>query len=107
MKGDFLWRMEPERKEFRRRDGELPGRLRRPDMIAPEEIAAALQDAVRASFGIDENGAIMEASRLFGFQRVGKEIKSRFQAVLRDLVSVGVLQERGGQLHAATGERDR
>ena len=101
MNGDFLWRMEPERVEFRRRDGELPGRLRKPDMIAPEEIGAALQRVVRSSFGIDENGAITEASRLFGFQRVGKEIRTTFQAVLRDLVTVGILQERGGQLHAA------
>ncbi len=102
MKGDFLWRMEPERVVFRRRDGKLPGRLRKPDMIAPEEIGAALQYAVLLSLGIDENGAITEASRLFGFQRVGKDIKTRFQAVLRDLVSVGVLQERAEQLHVAT-----
>ena len=104
MKGDFLWRMEHERVAFRRRDSELPGRLRKPDMIAPEEIGAALQCAVHSSYGIDENDAITEASRLFGFQRVGKEIKTRFQAVLRDLVSVGILQERGGQLHAPKRE---
>ena len=100
MKGDFLWRMEQERVEFRRRDGELPSRLRRPDMIAPEEIGAALQAAVHSSYGIDANGAITEASRLFGFKRVGKEIQTRFQAVLRDLVTVGILQERSGQIHA-------
>ena len=100
MKGDFLWRMEQERVEFRRRDGELPSRLRRPDMIAPEEIGAALQAAVHSSYGIDANGAITEASRMFGFKRVGKEIQTRFQAVLRDLVTVGILQERSGQIHA-------
>ena len=101
MKGDFLWRMEQERVEFRRRDGELPGRLRRPDMIAPEEIGAALQRAVHLSYGIDENGAITEASRLFGFQRVGKEIKTKFRMVLEGLVVAGIVQDRGGQLHAA------
>ena len=107
MKGDFLWRMEPERVEFRRRDSELPGRLRKPNMIAPEEIGAALQCAVHSSYGIDENGAITEASRLFGFQRVGKEIKTRFQAVLRDLVTSGNLQVRDGQLHVAKPESNR
>ena len=36
--GDFLWRSDHERMEFfRRRDDRLPGRMRRPDMIAPEE----------------------------------------------------------------------
>ena len=98
-KGEFLWRVEPEGLEFRRRDGQLPGRLRKPEMIAPEEIGAALQCAVRLSFGIDKDDAIMEASRLFGFQRVGKEIRARFQAVLRDLVATGVVQDRDGQLH--------
>lgn len=100
--GDFLWRVDQERVAFRRRDGELPGRLRRPDMIAPEEIGAALRCAVQSSYGIDVNGAVTEASRLFGFKRVGKEIQTRFKVVLRDLVTVGVLQEHGGQLHAAT-----
>ena len=73
-------------------------------MIAPEEIGAALQRAVHSSYGIDENGAITEASRLFGFKRVGREIQTRFKVVLRDLVTVGVLRERGGQLHAAKPE---
>ena len=68
-------------------------------MIAPEEIGAALQRAVLLSFGIDEDGAITEASRLFGFQRVGKDIRARFRAVLRDLVVSGVVQDRDGQLH--------
>ena len=101
MKGHFLWRVDQERVEIRRRDSELPGRLRKPDMIAPEEIGAALQSAVHSSYGIDENGAVTEASRLFGFKRVGKEIQTRFQTVLRDLVAAGRVQDRGGQLHAA------
>ena len=107
MEGDFLWRMDPERVEFRRRDSELPGRLRKPDMIAPQEIGAALQCAAHSSYGIDENGAITEASRLFGFQRVGKDIKTRFQGVLRDLVTAGNLQVRDGQLHVVKPESNR
>ena len=104
MRGDFLWRLEQEHVEFRRREADLPGRLRRPDMIAPEEIGAALQCAVRRSYGIDENGAITEASRMFGFRRVGSEIRTSFRAVLKDLVTAGMLQEHGEQLHAAKSE---
>ena len=104
MKGDFLWRVEQGPLEFRRRDGQLPGRLRKPEMIAPEEIGAALQRAVRSSFGIDEDGAITVASRLLGYQRVGREIRTRFHAVLKDLVVAGVLQERGGLLHVPRQE---
>ena len=73
-------------------------------MIAPEEIGAALQHAVRSSFGIGEDGAITVASRLFGYQRVGSEIKTRFHAVVKDLVAAGVLQERGGHLHVPRQE---
>ena len=98
IKGDFLWRIEDE----------LPGRLRKPEMIAPEEIGAALQQAVQASHGIDADGAVTEASRLFGFKRVGREIQTRFKAVLRDLVTVGILQEGGGQLRPVrTNDDDR
>ena len=106
LKGDFLWRIDDDRMEFFRRRGEdeLPGRLRKPEMIAPEEISAALQHAVEASHGIDADSALTEASRLFGFKRVGREIQTRFRAVLRDLVTVGILQVRVGQLHLVRRE---
>ena len=107
MKGDFLWRTDQKSVEFRRRDGELPGRLRSPDMIAPEEIGDALWWAIQQSFGIDERDAIAEASRLLGFQKVGKEIETRFRAVLRDLVVAGIVEDRAQQLHAMRRERSR
>ena len=108
VKGDFLWRIDEEGMEFfRRRDeDELPGRLRRPEVIAPEEVGAALRQAVQASQGIDVDGAVAEASRLFGFKRLGREIQTRFRAVLRDLVTVGDVQECGGQLRPARGDHN-
>ena len=88
VKGDFLWRIDDEQMEFFRRRGEdeLPGRLRKPDMMAPEEISAALRHAVEASHGIDANGALTETSRLFGFKRVGPEIRATFAGVLDGLI---------------------
>ena len=108
MRDDFLWRIDDERMEFfRRRDeDEVPGRLRKPEMIAREEIGVALRQAVQDSHGIDADGAVKEASRLFGFKRVGREIETRFKAVLRHLVTVGILQERGGQLRPARVDHD-
>ncbi|MCY4600495.1 MAG: DUF3320 domain-containing protein [Acidobacteria bacterium] len=108
-RGDFLWRINHDRMEhFRRRDAEeLPGKLRKPEMIAPEEIGIALRHAVEASHGIDADSAVTEASRLFGFKRVGREIQTRFQAVLRDLVTVGILQVRVGQLHLVRRETNQ
>ena len=100
VKGDFLWRIDHGQMEFyRRRDGHLPNRLRKPGMIAPEEIAVALRRAVLASFGIVADDAISEASRLFGFKRVGAEIQATFATVLERLVEHGELEQRGDQLH--------
>ena len=101
MRGDFLWRIDDERMEFFRRRGEdgLPGRLRKPEMIAPEEIGAALRHAVQASHGIDADGALAEASRLFGFKRLGSEIQATFDKVLDGLVRDGAIEQRGNLLH--------
>ena len=79
MKGDYLWRIDHGQMEFfRRRNDSLPSRLRKPEMIAPEEIGVALRQATQASFGIVADDAIGEASRLFGFKRVGAEIRATF-----------------------------
>ena len=100
MVGNFLWRVDHERMEFFRRRDDLPGRMRKPDVIAPEEIGAALRYAVQTSFGIGANDAVVEASRLLGFKRVGPDIKATFAGVLDDLVERGVFEKRGEQLHS-------
>ena len=101
LKGDFLWRIDDERMEFFRRRGEdeLPGRLRKPEMIAPEEISAALRHAVEASHGIDADGVLTETSRLFGFERIGPEILATFAGVLDGLIRDSVIEKRGDLLH--------
>lgn len=100
MKDGFLWRIDHRQMEFfRRRDDNLPSRLRKPEMIAPEEIGVALRRATQASFGIVAADAISEASRLFGFKRAGAEIRATFATVLERLVEHGELEQRGDQLH--------
>ena len=98
-KGDFLWRPGHDEDEIviRRRD-DVPPNLRKPEMIAPEEIDAALLHAVQASYGIDADEAVAEASRLFGYRRTGPDIRLSFKRALKRLIVQGNLQERGGQL---------
>ena len=74
--------------------------MRRADVIAPEEIGAALRYAVQTSFGLGANDAVVEASRLLGFKRVGPDIQATFASVRDDLVERGVFEKRGEQLHS-------
>ena len=93
----FLWRPDQRQVPFRRRD-KAPAELRRVDMIAPEEIGAALLHAVRISYGIEADDAVVEASRLFGYKRTGSAIRERFRSTLDSLLAQAVLRETGGHL---------
>ena len=94
----FLWRLDHDTVEVRRRDGDIAPSLRNPDMIAPEEIAAAHVHAVRVSYGIAPDAAVQEAVRLFGFKRAGQKIVGSFRRVLDGLVEGGVLVREQGLL---------
>ncbi len=83
---------------IRRRDDDALPNLRKPELIAPEEIGAALAHAVQVSYGIDADEAVAEASRLFGYKKTGSNIQSSFKKVLNRLIMRGVLQDQGGQL---------
>ena len=93
-KGEFLWRLGHDKVPLRKRTN-LPVGMRRIELIAPEEIGAALLEVVRASHGINEDGAITEARKLFGFKRTGPDIRASIEEVVRKLVRDGVLERRG------------
>ena len=97
-KRDFLWRLEQEAADVRRRDGDIPSSLRDPSRIASEEIETALVHAVRVSYGIKPAGAAGEAIRLFGFKRSGTKIVERFRQVLDELVAGGTILREGSLL---------
>ena len=95
---DFLWRLEHEAVEVRRRDGDIPSSLRDPARIASEEIETALVHAVRVSYGIGPADAAGEAIRIFGFRRSGPKIVGRFRQVLDELVARGTILREGALL---------
>ena len=92
---NFLWRLGHEAIEVRRRDGEIPGSLRKPGMIAPEEVGVALVHVVRVSYGIEPGDAVREAVRLFGYKQAGRNIADYFRQVLEELVEGGALVREG------------
>ena len=95
---DFLWRLEHEAVEVRRRDGDIPSSLRDPARIASEEIGTALVHAIRVSYGIRPADAAGEALRIFGFKRSGPKIVKRFRQVLDELVAQGRILREGSLL---------
>ena len=96
---DFLWRIDHETVEVRRRDGgDIPPSLRKPGMIAREEVSEALIHAVRVSYGIAPDDAVQEAIRLFGFRRAGRGMVEHFQQVLGRLVGDRFLVREGDLL---------
>ncbi len=97
-KHDFLWRLEHEAVEVRRRDGDIPSSLRNPARIASEEVGTALVHAVRVSYGIRPADAAGEAIRIFGFKRSGPKIVGRFRQVLDELVKRGTILREGSLL---------
>ena len=103
-KRDFLWRLEHEAIEVRRRDGDIPPSLRDPARIASEEIETALVHAVRVSYGITAADAAGEAIRIFGFKRSGPKIVKRFRQVLDELVARGTILREGSLLRVPDAE---
>ena len=95
---DFLWRLDHEAVEVRRRDGDILSSLRDPARIASEEIATALAHVVRVSYGIRPTDAVAEARRLFGFRHGGRNIVRRFRQVLDELVAQGRIVRKGSLL---------
>ena len=96
-KGDFLWRTNQGKVSIRRR-GDVPNSLRRADMIAPQEIKLAMVRAVQASHGISSRDAVAEAGRLFGYKRIGADLRTSFRLILDGLILQETLLERDGQL---------
>ena len=101
-RGDFLWPAGLERPAIRDR-GALPAPSRRLDLVAPEEVEAAVLRAVADAFGMEPDAIPPAACRLLGFPRVGDEMRARVDAAVGRLVAEGRLEGRGDHLIAADG----
>jgi very-short-patch-repair endonuclease len=96
-KGDFLWMTSMEQPAIRDRSS-LPSSSRKIDLIAPEEIALAIEKAVADSCGMNCDDVPAAACRLFGIMRVSEETKSHVYAIVQDLISADRLANQGDHL---------
>ena len=105
-RGRFLWRPGHEEATVRSRAG-LPAshKLRSPEMIPREEVAAALLQVIDASYGIFPDDAVAGACRLMGFRRKGARLDDAFAGTLDSLIEAGEVEDRKGFLHRAVDGR--
>lgn len=103
IRGDFLWSAGMEEPPVRHRGPDCP--IRRPEAIAPEEIAAAIRLTLRREFGLPRDGLIERTARMMGFQRTGAGIASEFSKVVDALMQSGEVRADAQGFLALAGRR--
>ena len=96
--GEFLWRADMRKAPLRDRSG-LPDVSKKIELIAPEEIAAAIRKVISDSFGMDRSevsSAVL--SLLLGFRRTTKSAQQQVTNVLDDMVRRGELVQEGSHI---------
>ncbi|MBM3586679.1 MAG: DUF3320 domain-containing protein [Alphaproteobacteria bacterium] len=79
-----------------RRTSALP--LRKASMISPQEYQLALKTALKEAVAMPREELIIQAARLFGFDRTGPELKTAVDTYLDALVRKGEIAEDGDKL---------
>ncbi|HEX8203938.1 MAG TPA: DUF3320 domain-containing protein, partial [Isosphaeraceae bacterium] len=95
--GEFLWPAGTMSLVVRDRGG-LPAASRRLELVAPEEIALAVERVVRDGFGMEPGSIPASACRLLGFPRLSDEMRRRVESVVAGLLQQGRLVQQGDHL---------
>lgn len=96
--GDFLWIPGMSIPPVRDRS-ELT--VRKLDLIAPQEIAAAIMRVVRETFGIERDHLPQSVCHVLGLTRATDDVKSYVDEVLNRLIAKQHLVEKGSQVSLA------
>jgi len=104
--GDFLWTpsMAPAAAVPRDRSA-LPPASRKPALVAPEEVAAAVLAVVRDGFSVEREAVVLPAARLLGFARPGEEQRQQLAATIEKLLQAGALADANGVLSIKLPEK--
>ena len=100
--GDFLWRGDMESPELRDRSN-LARASKKLDLVAPEEMALAVERVVAGSYGIHRQEVPGAAVRLLGFARVTQDMRTRVESVVDGMIQDGRLAEQGDNLVVGEG----
>ena len=97
IKGKFLYWTEQGQVTVRDRSG-LPKASRKIELIAPEEIEAAIKQVVSNALGIERDDLAREACKLFGFRSVRAVMRRGVEKGVEGLIEDGQLTWRGDSL---------
>ncbi|RYG45267.1 DUF3320 domain-containing protein, partial [bacterium] len=98
-RGEFLF--DPASTEVRVRSrAALPASFKRLELVAPEEIAAALVRVVTSSFGIEPAEAFTLTAKTLGFDRTTSGMAARMQTVLETALAAETIRSENGLLRA-------
>ncbi len=99
-RGEFL--RDPEQQTTPVRDrSNLENAQKKFDLVAPEEIAAAILSEVKRGFSMSPSETVSAAGRALGFQRVSSQASQSIQRELDKLVEAGALVFDGNLVRAA------
>lgn len=93
----FLWSYDPVPVQVRDRS-EFPPQQKKLEYVAPEEICAAIEQAVKESYGMAAADVAVAACRLLGFARITEDMRAAIGEQREKLVKEGRLELRGETL---------
>jgi very-short-patch-repair endonuclease len=96
-RGEFLWPKNGQPLRVRNRS-QLPMTSRKIELIAPEEIAAAIEQTVVSSLGITRDAVPAQVLKLFGFSRTTDDQKMVIDLEVARLISSDRLTQSGEHL---------
>lgn len=96
-RGAFLWTPGMTEPPVRNRSA-LDSGERKLELVAPEEIQAAIQRVVQQTFSIQRDDVLAEALNLLGFKRVSAQARERMEEALDNLLANDRIRIRGNIL---------
>ncbi|MBA9076829.1 DUF3320 domain-containing protein [Rufibacter quisquiliarum] len=98
-KSTILWKEEHQPEQYTSfRVSESEGQKREADDLPPEEIANAIKEILANQISLPKSELIREASRLFGYARLGANVETAMTAGIDHAINQGFAVEEGGRL---------
>ncbi|MDE0186575.1 MAG: DUF3320 domain-containing protein [Candidatus Poribacteria bacterium] len=98
IRGDFFYLKDQGQVNIVRDRSELPKASRKLELIAPEEIEAAIKQVVSEAFGIESGDLTREVCKLFGFKSVSTEMRRRVELIIELMIEREELTGKGDSL---------